>query len=157
MSGTGKSTALVALEGRGHRVVDTDADEWSRWAIADDGEREWLWREDRIAALLAGHGDGHLFVAGCRSNQGPFHARFDEVVLLSAPADVMLARIDARTDNRFGQRPAERERVLADLAEVEPLLRRVATAEIDTAAAPVEEVVRRLEQIAGRGHRPRGA
>jgi dephospho-CoA kinase len=31
MSGTGKSAALQALGERGHRVVDTDTDQWSHW------------------------------------------------------------------------------------------------------------------------------
>jgi dephospho-CoA kinase len=148
MSGTGKSTALAALGQLGHRVVDTDSDEWSRSETGPGGEPEWLWREDRIAALLAGHGDGHLFVAGCRSNQGRFHARFDAIVLLSAPAEVMLERIEQRTANPFGKSADERARILADLAAVEPLLRRAASAEIDTAAAPVADVARRLEEIA---------
>ena len=152
MSGTGKSAALMALGRRGHRVVDTDTDDWSRWETADGGAPDWVWREDRIAELLDGHGGGHLFVAGCRSNQGQFHGRFDAVVLLSAPVAVMLARIEQRSDNPFGKSAAERERVLADHAAVEPLLRCAATVEIDTSAAPVEEVVRRLEQIADRDH-----
>ena len=151
MSGTGKSAALVALGRRGHRVVDTDTDHWSRWSTAADGAApEWVWREDRIAELLEGHGPGHLFVAGCRSNQGQFHGRFDAVVLLSAAADVMIARIEQRIDNPFGKRAAERERILADLAAVEPLLRRAATVEIDTSATPIEQVALRLEQIAAR-------
>ena len=125
MSGTGKSAALTALGRRGHRVVDTDTAHWSRWSTAGDGAApEWVWREDRLAELLEGHGAGHLFVAGCRSNQGQFHGRFDAVVLLSAPVDVMVARIEQRTDNPFGKCAAERERILADLAAVEPLLRR---------------------------------
>ena len=48
MSGTGKSTALVELGRRGFRVVDTDSPLWSE-RVQD----EWLWREDRIAELLA--------------------------------------------------------------------------------------------------------
>jgi broad-specificity NMP kinase len=150
MSGTGKSTALVTLARRGHRVVDTDTEHWSRWSTADDGTPDWVWREDRLVELLKGHVEGHLFVAGCRSNQGQFHGRFDAVVLLSAPADVMLARIERRTDNPFGKRAAERERILADLAAVEPRLRQAATVEIDTSAAPIEVVAQRLEEIAGR-------
>jgi dephospho-CoA kinase len=157
MSGTGKSAALVALGRRGHRVVDTDAEGWSRWATDGDGAPEEVWREERIAELLDGHGEGHLFVAGCRSNQGQFHGRFDAVVLLSAPADVMLARIDERTGNPFGRSAAERKRILADLAAVEPLLRRAATVEIGTAGTPIEEVARRLEEIAARDHPSAGA
>lgn len=147
MSGTGKSTALRVLGARGHRTVDTDTDRWSRWVSSPDGSDDWLWREEAITDLLTGHRDGGLFVAGCRSNQGAFYPLFDHVVLLSAPAHVLLARIAARTDNPYGKRPEERAAVLTHLAEVEPLLRATATLEID-ATASVDEVVRRLEALA---------
>ncbi|MFI7210993.1 AAA family ATPase [Micromonospora maritima] len=148
MSGTGKSTALRMLAARGHRTVDTDADRWSRWVTLADGSTDWVWREDAIADLLAGHRTGHLFVAGCKSNQGRFYPRFDRVVLLSAPAEVLLTRVAGRTDNPYGKRPEERAEILRNLAEVEPLLRATATAEVD-AAAPIESVVGRLERLAG--------
>jgi shikimate kinase len=112
-----------------------------------DGSADWIWREDAIAGLLAGHRDGHLFVAGCKTNQGKFYAQFDHVVLLSAPADVLLARITARDNNPYGKRPAERALILRYLDEVEPRLRATATIEID-AAAPISEVVRQLEDLA---------
>src|SRR5689334_3675130 len=103
MSGTGKSSVLRVLAQRGHRVVDTDTDEWSEWTVDEQGEPDWVWREDAIAELLAGHDGGHLFVAGCRTNQGRFYDRFDEVVLLSAPAETLLARIEERRDNPYGK------------------------------------------------------
>jgi dephospho-CoA kinase len=146
MSGTGKSTVLQVLKERGHHVVDTDTDEWSEWMTLPDGSRDWVWREDAIEHLLAEHEGGALFVAGCKSNQGKFYGRFDHVVLLSAPADVLLARIDGRTNNPYGKSDEERELILQHLATVEPLLRATATIEID-ASAPVEEVARRLESV----------
>jgi dephospho-CoA kinase len=142
MSGTGKSAVLAELARRGHRVVDTDYGGYS-----DDVAGEQLWREDRIEALLDEHDDGVLFVSGCVANQGKFYPRFDAVVLLHAPADVILQRVATRDSNDFGKSDAERERILHDLATVEPLLRRGATAEIDT-RAPLEEVVLELERIA---------
>ncbi|MET7831252.1 AAA family ATPase [Micromonospora sediminicola] len=148
MSGTGKSTALRMLAARGHRTVDTDSDRWSRWVTLADGSPDWVWREDAIADLLTGHRAGHLFVAGCRSNQGRFYPSFDHVVLLSAPAEVLLARIADRTDNPYGKRAEERAEILRNLAEVEPLLRATATVEVD-ASAPVESVVGHLERLAG--------
>ena len=149
MSGTGKSSALRALAARGHRTVDTDTDEWSRWTTLPDGSRDWIWREDAIAALLSGHGpgDGHLFVAGCKSNQGDFYPRFDHIVLLSAPADVILARVAARTTNPYGKTSEERAEILDNLAVVEPLLRATCTAEVD-ASSPPEVVAGRLGEIA---------
>ena len=148
MSGTGKSSALAELAQRGHRVVDTDYGGYSEEvASSGPGGFERLWREDRIEALLDGHNDGVLFVSGCVSNQGKFYPRFDAVVLLSAPAEVILERVAGRGSNAFGKRGVERERILDDLASVEPQLRAGATAEIDTRGA-LNEVVDALERIA---------
>lgn len=147
MSGTGKSTALRRLGERGHRVVDTDTDEWSRWVTLPDGSPDWIWREDAMTELLTSHASGPLFVAGCKTNQGRFYGQFDHIVLLSAPAEVLLARVAARTTNPYGQRPDEQALILRHLAEVEPRLRATATVEID-ARAPIEQVVARLEALA---------
>jgi hypothetical protein len=147
MSGTGKSTALCELGRRGHAVVDTDSDEWSEWTYGPDGEADWVWRPDAITELLSSHRSGKLFVAGCKSNQKDFYPLFDHVALLSAPADVMLARVAQRTTNPYGKSPEERAEILLNLAEVEPLLRDSATVEID-ASAPLAAVVGQLEELA---------
>ena len=139
MSGTGKSSALRALAAQGHRTVDTDSSRWSRWEGTD-----WIWREDTMSSLLATNDT--VFVAGCKSNQGRFYPRFHHIVLLSAPASVLLARIAARTDNPYGKSPAERAEILANLAAVEPLLRATCTLEID-ATAPLDDVVRQLAEL----------
>lgn len=146
MSGTGKSTVLQALGRRGHRVVDTDTDEWSYWVQLPDGTADWIWREDAIADLLAGHEHGHLFVAGCKTNQGRFYRSFDHIALLSAPVDVLMTRIAARDNNPYGKRSEERGLILRYLAEVEPRLRATATIEID-ARAPVTQIARQLESL----------
>jgi dephospho-CoA kinase len=148
MSGTGKSAALAELARRGHRVVDTDYGGYSEEVpSSQEGVTEQLWREDRIDALLDEHDGGALFISGAVANQGKFYPRFDAVVLLSAPAEVILARVAARETNEFGKRAAERDRILDDLANVEPLLRAGASAEIDT-RAPLEQVVDELERVA---------
>ena len=146
MSGTGKSTILEILGARGHQTVDTDTDRWSHWVTLPDGSPDWIWREQAIADLLAGHHTGNLFVAGCKSNQGKFYPQFDQIVLLSAPADVLLARIAARTNNPFGKRTEERATILEYLAVVEPQLRATATIEIDT-SAPIDKVVEQVESL----------
>lgn len=148
MSGTGKSVALAELARRGYRVVDTDFDGYSEEApSAEAGGREHVWREDRITALLDQHTDGALFISGCASNQGKFYPRFDAVVVLTAPRDVILERVAGRETNTFGKADDERDRILRDLETVEPLLRAGATAEID-ARAPLHEVADALERIA---------
>jgi len=148
MSGTGKSTVLAELARRGHRVVDTDYGDWCEDVPHPERGSERLWREDRIGALLAGPIDGALFVSGCVANQGAFYPRFDAIVLLSVPADVLLDRVASRRTNDYGKTDAERALILSDLCAVEPLLRAGATAEIDT-RKPVHEVADLLESIAG--------
>jgi hypothetical protein len=130
-------------------VVDTDYDGWTEDVPSGEGPgSERLWREDRIEALLEGHDDGVLFLSGCVRNQVKFYPHFDVVVLLSAPADVILERVAARKTNDYGKTEAQRDLIVHDLATVEPLLRAGATAEIDT-RAPLDEVVAALERIAG--------
>lgn len=149
MSGTGKSTALAELRRRGFRVVDTDEPGWTVWDEQDDG---YVWREDRMAELLSIDEGPTLYVSGTVSNQGRFYPRFDAVVLLSAPAETLLSRIGARTTNRYGKAPAERELILRHLREVEPLLRATCTHELD-ATGPVGEVVASLIAIGGQADR----
>ena len=143
MSGTGKSTALAKLAERGFEVVDTDDPGWTEW---NDGDGGYVWREERIAELLARDGEVTLYVSGTVSNQGRFYPKFDAVVLLSAPAGVLLSRLDSRTTNPYGKSAEERDLILSQLAEVEPLLRATCTHEID-AAQPIEEVVAALVAI----------
>jgi len=142
MSGTGKSSALAELARRGFRTVDTDEPGWM--VEAEDGEL--LWDEDKMARLLEEDGPT-LFVQGTVRNQGRFYDRFDAVVLLSAPADVILERIAARTNNPWGKSPEQRDLILEQIREIEPLLRATCTHEID-AGLPLADVVERLVEIA---------
>ena len=142
MSGTGKSAVVLELAARGYKAVDLDEPEWSE--AAPDGE--WVWREERVRHLLSTEDADVLFVAGCASNQVKFYHQFDEIILLSAPAEVIMARLATRTNNPFGKRPDELAQVLSDLEETEPKLRRVAGHEVDT-SAPLEEVVAAILRI----------
>jgi dephospho-CoA kinase len=143
MSGTGKSAALAELRKRGLQVVDTDEPGWTEWSDEDGG---YVWRADRMAELLARDDGPTLFVSGTVSNQGRFYPRFDAVVLLSAPAEVLLGRIESRSTNDYGKTADERALILSELEEVEPLLRATCTHEID-ATQPLEEIVRQLIEI----------
>jgi dephospho-CoA kinase len=147
MSGTGKSTVLGELARRGIAVVDADDAAWSRWQSLPDGSTDWVWDREAMDDLLESRTTGALVVAGCSPTQGSFYDRFAAVVLLSAPAEVILARIATRTDNDFGKSHEERAKVLADLAEVEPLLRATASVELD-ASRPVAEIADVLEALA---------
>jgi hypothetical protein len=143
MSGTGKSAALAELEKRGFAAVDTDYGDWSEWSDADGG---WVWREDRIAELLGREQGPTLYISGTVSNQGRFYPQFDAVVLLSAPADLLLRRIATRDTNDYGKNSEDRDLILRHLMEVEPLLRATCTHELD-ATQPLDVVVRELIAI----------
>ncbi len=129
MSGAGKSALVHELRRRGLRAFDADEDGFSE----PRADGRWGWRADRVAALL-GSGDGPLFFAGCSEEQATLP--FDYRVLLTAPVDVLLERLRTRTGNRYGRSPAQRAQVLADLAEVEPLLRRSADLILETTEPP---------------------
>jgi dephospho-CoA kinase len=150
MSGTGKSSVLLELARRGHEVVDTDSETWSEWVNTDAG-LDWIWREEKITELLTSHSSGMLFVAGCKSNQGKFYHLFDAVVLLSAPAKVILERIASRDTNNYGKSPEEQQLILEHLEFVEPLLRATSSFEIDT-SKPLLEVANELIAIGERYH-----
>ncbi len=143
MSGTGKSSALDELRRLGFQVVDTDEPGWTEWS---DREGGYAWREDRIRELLERDGGPALYVSGTVSNQGQFYGYFDAVVLLSAPAQVLLNRIKSRTTNPYGKTRQQRELILRDLAEVEPLLRKTCTHEID-GTQPLAVVVEELAKL----------
>lgn len=157
MSGTGKSTIISELAARGYKAVDADCDEYSEWVETTgqgdsfgptvEAGRDWVWREDRMRELLSTEDADVLFLSGCAANMGQFLPAFDHIVLLSAPAEVLLQRMATRTTNAYGRRPDEAARVLGLVDTVEPLLRRVADVEIDT-RAPLEDVVATVLRIA---------
>ena len=135
MSGTGKSSVVRELIARGYKAVDTD-DGWCE--LQPDGRQ--LWREDAVQALLSTEDADVLFLAGCEENQVRFHPQFDHIVLLSAPLDTLLDRLATRTSNPYGKSAEERRRFLDDVETVEPLLRQIATHEVQT-TVPLDDVV----------------
>jgi shikimate kinase len=135
MSGTGKSTVIRELVARGYKAVDTD-DGWCE--PRPDGRQ--MWREDTIQALLDTEDADVLFVAGCEENQARFHPRFDHIVLLSAPLETLIQRLETRTTNSYGKAPEELRRFQDDLEVIEPLLRQMPDHEIRT-TMPLNDVV----------------
>lgn len=142
MSGVGKSTVLTELARRGHETVDTDYGDWIHMVGGEP-----LWREELIDNLLDRPRTGPLFVQGTVANQVRFYPRFDAVVLLTAPRDVIFHRLRTRTGNDFGKTADQLARISRDIEETEPLLRALATHELDT-SGPLETVAAALVKIA---------
>jgi dephospho-CoA kinase len=153
MSGTGKSRVIKALAARGYKAVDADDHGLSEWVAVPLDEptglgpgQDWVWREDRIQDLLSSDDAEVLFLSGCSPNQGRFYPQFDHVVLLTAPAAVLVERLATRTTNSYGKYPDEVARVLALQQTVEPLLRADAGLEVDT-SAPLDQILASLLRL----------
>lgn len=146
MSGVGKSTVLEALQARGHRCIDMDQAGWSY--EGEDGHQHW--RIERLEQALAEAHGAPIIVCGCAEEQTALRHHFRSVILLHAPRDVILARLATRAGNAFGKHPAERARILADIEQIEPLLRRACTDAIET-TMPLEQVIERVCACIRRG------
>jgi broad-specificity NMP kinase len=143
MSGTGKSSVIEKLRKRGFRAIELDEPGWSE---CDDGGNQ-QWRESHVQESLDSAGDDTLFLSGCAENQVKFYPQLTDIILLSAPAEVLAERLRTRTNNPYGKQPEELAEVLYYLETVEPLLRRGATFEIKT-TIPLDQVVEEvLERV----------
>lgn len=98
MSGTGKTAVIEELAARAHRAIDLDTSEWSEWIDVDPTDtltprkgKAWVWQEDKVRALLAGHNQGTLFVSRCAQNMARLFPLIDMIVLLSAPAATIMS------------------------------------------------------------------
>lgn len=140
MSGTGKSSLLAELGRRGHLTVDTDYGGW----VEPGGS----WNVQRMSDLLASHAE--VVVAGTVENQGLFYDRFEHVVLLSAPIEVLMERVTTRTNNPYGTSAEQREEIRRNVAEVEPLLRHGASLELD-ACRSIDDLAAEIESAMRRG------
>lgn len=136
MSGTGKTTVLGELSQRGHRTLDTDYDGW----VLVGG----TWDETRMAAYLASNSS--VIVSGTVENQGHFYDRFEAVVLLSAPVEVLIERVSIRTNNPHGNVETEQSVIRQQVLGVEPLLRQGATLELD-GRRPLSELADAVERL----------
>ena len=102
-------------------TVDTDYDGWE----LPGG----LWDEPRMSALLAEHTT--IAVSGTAQNQGRFYDRFEHVIYLRVPLEVLLDRVRNQTNNPYGRKAHQQADISRYVAEVEPLIRLSATLELD--------------------------
>ena len=84
-------------------------------------------------------------------NQGRFYDRFDHVVLLSAPLDVLVERVTRRTNNPYGKIQEQLAEIERYVETVEPLLRRGASVEFDS-QRPASQIADLIELLATPTH-----
>ena len=124
MSGTGKTSVVGELRRRG--FVAHDRDDGYTSLDPEDGRWHWHWhwRIADVRRLLADADAQCVFIAGCSEEQNDF--TWDLQVLVNTQEQVTLHRLATRAGNTFGRSSAQQAQVLADPAEVEPLLRQAA-------------------------------
>ena len=147
MSGAGKSTLVEELRRRGYPAHDADEDGFTE----PRADGRWGWRADAVAELLRESSDPLLFFAGCSEEQTALP--FDFRVLLTAPKSVLVERLRRRANNQYGRTDTELSQVLADLADVEPLLRQSSDLVLTTTTPPAEvadELLRSLSEATAR-------
>ena len=139
MSGTGKSAVIRDLAARRYEAHDLDTSEWSQWIDVDPSDsptpargKDWVWREDRVRALLLRPRYMPLFVSGCAENMGRLFHLIEEIVLLSAPVVTVMERLAARPGGDYGSSEDDRRKVRELIATIEPRLRELASHKIDT-------------------------
>lgn len=143
MSGVGKTAVISGLRNRGITCIDMDEPGWSY--MDADGYQHW--NVKRLGKAMEKTVDEELFVSGCAEEQAGLYHKFRIIILLSAPREIVLDRIRSRTENSFGQNPAEMEHILSDLENIGPHLREKCTYEIST-TMPVKDVVDRILELA---------
>ena len=148
MSGSGKSTVLQGLRKKGYTTIDTDNEGYCYY---DYDERfqdyGWVWKEEKIKEVVKNHLEGVLFIAGTVSNQGKFYSYFDEIIYLAAPLSMLLARVQTRTHNPYGQTVEERETIQSDFKQFDAIIKGNATIVID-ATQKLENVIQEVENKA---------
>jgi dephospho-CoA kinase len=147
MSGTGKSSVIERLQARGFTAVDTDYGDWCKLSYLEGGPERIL-REDKLDELLKTSSTSPLFISGCSSNQAKFYKFFDNIVLFSAPLEVILKRVAHRSSNPYGKNETEQAEIVWNFENIQPLLKEKADLEIDTSSMSIEEITEILIKLA---------
>jgi shikimate kinase len=82
-----------------------------------------------MSALLSQHDT--IAVSGTAQSQGRFHDRFEHVIYLQVPLEVLLERVRSRINKPYGKTSDQQADITRYVAEAEPRIRRAATLELD--------------------------
>ncbi|MDR6084710.1 shikimate kinase [Chryseobacterium sp. SORGH_AS909] len=111
--------------------------------------QNWILKTDQLKQLLTGPLATPIFISGCYSNQTYVYPLFDHVVLLSASLEKILRRVTGRTSNPYGKTVHERNEISWNFENIQPLLKKNISVELNTEMITVEEIATILKVLAG--------
>jgi len=126
MSGVGKTTTLAELQKQGYLVIDADATGMCIWRNHITKEHVEYGPDGRDADWLAKHGwycdidqftsflshirkDKQVFVSGLTENISEFSKIFDKIVVLELDKNLIIERLNQRTNNHFAKKKEEQD------------------------------------------------
>lgn len=155
VSGTGKTAVCTELQARGFHAVHGDRE------LAYQGDPltgqpvhgvtglavhdHHLWRVDQVRRLVEDRDVAATFLCGGSRNWSSFLHLFDEVLVLQVDRATLERRLDARPEDEWGGRPAERDLVLRAHGRA----RAVPPGTVVDATAPLDRVVDEVLRRAG--------
>jgi len=126
---TGKTSVCKELQRRGYHAINGDRELAYQGdpetgepidgpvASPDDQRRaefaseHHIWHVEKVEALVANHDEAVTFFCGGSRNFSKFISLFDGVFVLEVDLDTLNRRLDARPEDDWGGRRAERELV----------------------------------------------
>lgn len=145
MSGVGKSTVLEHLENNNTLVIDLD---YGDWIYCDSPETNPKLDVNKMIKFMKINEDKHIIFAGTAENQKAVYPNIDFVITMIAPIEVMRERLLHRTNNPFGKREHEWQKIKQDKEMFEPAIIRGSDLVIDT-DCPVGETIKKIREFTG--------
>jgi len=158
LSGTGKTTIAKELENRGYKVISIDEHPnlccWINKITKEKVDynadlnldfvqtHDWVCDISMLKELLNSYSsEDDIFVTGITANQNEFIDMFDKIIFLKCPPDVLIDRLNNRTNNDFGKNKEIQDMILSSHSDFENNLIQK--------GAKVIDVDRDLEEVIG--------
>ncbi|MBX9694717.1 MAG: nucleoside kinase [Cyanobacteria bacterium] len=118
VSCAGKTSVCSELQRRGYHAIHGDR-ELAYQGDPETGEptdgfthEHHIWYVDKVKAVIADQNEAVTFFCGGSRNFSKFIDLFDGVFVLDVDRDTLNRRLDARPENEWGGRQAERELIV---------------------------------------------
>lgn len=156
VAGTGKSTVLDELIGRGYKGFDVDMVGICGWVNKETKEKgkyrpgigaAWIKAHDYLCDIsslkkeIKKQKSDVVFVAGITTNQKDFLSLFDKVFLLYTNKDIFLKRLANRTGvNQYGKEEKDRKEIVTWYEKFESEMKKQGAIPIES-SRPIGKIV----------------